>query len=70
MPEHPGVPPVSVRPAARALNRWDLLAVLLVVGLLVLLARASRELMQPLGDEEKFRYRSGDLQPPRRRLRP
>jgi NitT/TauT family transport system permease protein len=50
MPEHPGVPTVSVRPGARALNRWDLVAVLLVVGLLVFLARASRELMQPLGD--------------------
>jgi NitT/TauT family transport system permease protein len=50
MPEHPGVPTVAVRQGARALNRWDLLAVVLVVGLLVFLARASRELMQPLGD--------------------
>jgi hypothetical protein len=47
MPEHPVVPTVSVRKGARTLNRWDLLAALLVVGLLVFQAEASRELTQP-----------------------
>ena len=49
MPEHPvGVSTVSVRQRAGILNRWDLLAAVLVIGLLVFLAEASRELTQPL----------------------
>jgi NitT/TauT family transport system permease protein len=54
MPENPvgRVPTVSVRQGARTLNRWDLLAVLLVVGLLVFLAEASRGLTQPLASLE------------------
>ncbi len=39
---------ISVRPAVRVLNRWDLLAALLVLGGLVFLAEASRDLTQPL----------------------
>jgi NitT/TauT family transport system permease protein len=54
MPENPvgHVPTVSVRQGARTLNRWDLLAALLVVGLLVFLAEASRGLTQPLASLE------------------
>jgi len=44
------VPPISVQKGVRVLNRWDLLAALLVLGVLVFLAEASRELTQPLAD--------------------
>jgi NitT/TauT family transport system permease protein len=53
VPEHPvGVPTVSVRQGPRTPNRWDLLAALLVVGLLVFLAEASREVTLPLANLE------------------
>ncbi len=44
----PSVPPVSVGKGRLALTRWDALAVLLILGLLVFLAEASRGLLQPL----------------------
>jgi NitT/TauT family transport system permease protein len=40
--------PISVAKSARKLSLWDAVAVLLVLGALVLLAQASRELVQPL----------------------
>ena len=40
--------PISVGGWARLFSRWDLLAVLLVLGLLVFLAEASRHLFEPL----------------------
>ena len=46
------VPPISVQKGVRVLNRWDLLAALLVLGVLVFLAEASRELTQPLANLE------------------
>jgi NitT/TauT family transport system permease protein len=42
--------PISVEHWARALTRWDLLAVLLTAGLLVFLAETSSSLMQPLAE--------------------
>ena len=45
--------PVSVETWARALTRWDLLAVLLTVALLIFLAETSRGLMQPLADLQR-----------------
>jgi len=44
------VPPVSVQKGLGVLNRWDFLVVLLVLGLLVFLAEASRGLTQPLAN--------------------
>ncbi len=43
-----GLPPVSVRARRTLLSRWDLLAILLVVGILVFMAGASRNLGAPL----------------------
>ena len=40
--------PISVGGWARLFSRWDLLAVLLILGLLVFLAEASRHLFEPL----------------------
>jgi len=40
--------PISVGGWGRMFSRWDVLAVLLIVGLLVFLAEASRHLLQPL----------------------
>jgi NitT/TauT family transport system permease protein len=40
--------PISVGGWARVFSRWDVLAVLLILGLLVFLAEASRHLLQPL----------------------
>ncbi len=40
--------PISVAGWARLLSRWDVVAVLLVLGLLVFLAAASRHLFEPL----------------------
>jgi len=48
MLEQPEVRPVSAQKSLRDLSRWDLLAAILVVGLLVFLAQASRGLTQPL----------------------
>ncbi len=44
---HP-VPPISVAKSQRGLSLWDAVAVLLVLGVLVFLAQASRGLVQPL----------------------
>ena len=44
----PSVPPISVGKRRLALSRWDALAVLLILGLLVFLADTSRGLVQPL----------------------
>jgi len=45
--------PISVGGWARLFSRWDILAVLLVLGLLVFLAEASRHLLQPLAELQK-----------------
>ena len=42
--------PVSVEQWTRGLSRWDALAILLTLGLLVFLAEASRNLLQPLAE--------------------
>jgi NitT/TauT family transport system permease protein len=42
--------PISVEQARARLSRWDLIAGLLTLGLLVFLAEVSRGLMQPLAD--------------------
>ncbi len=42
--------PISVTERRLTLSRWDLLAVLLVLGVMVFLAEASRDLLQPLTD--------------------
>src|SRR5438067_4474400 len=42
--------PISVAKLTRVLSRWDLLAVLLVIGILVFFAEASRNLLQPLSE--------------------
>src|SRR5215510_2629394 len=41
-------PPISVQQWTRALSRWDVLAVLLVLGILIFFAEASRNLLQPM----------------------
>ncbi len=45
--------PISVGGWARLFSRWDLLAVLLVLGLLVFLGEASRHLFEPLVELEQ-----------------
>ena len=45
--------PISVGGWSRLFSRWDLLAVLLIVGLLVFLGEASRHLFEPLAELEK-----------------
>jgi NitT/TauT family transport system permease protein len=45
--------PISVGGWARLFSRWDLLAVLLVLGLLIFLGEASRHLFQPLVELER-----------------
>ncbi|HTT46804.1 MAG TPA: ABC transporter permease subunit [Pseudolabrys sp.] len=42
--------PISVEKSGRAFTRWDALAILLTLGLLVFLAGASRHLLQPLAE--------------------
>ena len=42
--------PISVEKSGRAFTRWDVLAILLTLGLLVFLAEASRHLLQPLSE--------------------
>jgi NitT/TauT family transport system permease protein len=44
------LPPISVAQWAGALSRWDVIAALLVLGLLVFLAEASRDLLAPLSE--------------------
>jgi len=45
--------PISVGGWARLFSRWDLLAVLLILGLLVFLAEASRHLFEPLAELQR-----------------
>jgi NitT/TauT family transport system permease protein len=45
--------PISVGGWARLFSRWDVLAVLLVLGLLVFLGEASRHLFEPLAELQK-----------------
>ena len=45
-----GTIPISVEQGERGLTRWDALAVLLTLGLLVFVAEASRHLLQPLAE--------------------
>jgi NitT/TauT family transport system permease protein len=45
--------PISVGSWTRLFNRWDILAVLLIVGLLVFLGEASRHLFQPLAELQR-----------------
>ena len=45
-----GTIPISVEQGPRWFTRWDMLAVLLVLGLLVFVGEASRHLLQPLTD--------------------
>src|ERR1700689_4854585 len=45
--------PSTVGDWARLFSRWDLLAVLLILGLLVFLGEASRNLFQPLADLQR-----------------
>ena len=45
-----GTIPISVEQAARGVTRWDALAVLLTLGLLVFFAESSRHLLAPLSE--------------------
>jgi NitT/TauT family transport system permease protein len=45
--------PISVGGWARLFTRWEVLAVLLIIGLLVFLGEASRHLFQPLADLQR-----------------
>ncbi len=45
-----GTIPISVEQGERGLTRWDALAVLLTLGLLVFVAEASRHLLEPLAE--------------------
>jgi NitT/TauT family transport system permease protein len=45
--------PISVGGWARLFTRWDVLAFLLILGLLVFLAEASRHLLEPLAELER-----------------
>jgi NitT/TauT family transport system permease protein len=45
--------PISVGSLARLFSRWDVLAMLLIVGLLVFLGEASKNLFQPLAELQK-----------------
>ena len=45
-----GSVPISVEQAARGVTRWDALAILLTLGLLVFFAEASSHLWQPLAE--------------------
>src|ERR1700741_273848 len=45
--------PSSVSDWSRLLSRWDILAVLLILGLLVFLGEASRHLFEPLADLQR-----------------
>src|SRR5436190_5011410 len=44
---------ISVQGWARLFTRWDALAILLTLGLLVFLAEASRNLLQPLSELQR-----------------
>src|ERR1700747_3318827 len=45
--------PISVGGWARLFTRWDIFAVLLILGLLVFLGEASRHLLEPLSDLQR-----------------
>src|SRR5262249_1822220 len=45
--------PISVQTWTRTLTRWDILAILLTLGVLVFLAEASRGLLQPLSELQR-----------------
>jgi NitT/TauT family transport system permease protein len=45
--------PISVGGLGRLFSRWDVLAVLLILGLLVFLGEASRNLLEPLAELQK-----------------
>ena len=45
--------PISVGGWTRLFSRWDLIAVLLILGLLVFLAEASRHMFEPLADLQR-----------------
>src|SRR5581483_8189249 len=45
--------PISAGGWVRLFSRWDVLAVLLIVGLLVFLGEASRHLFEPLAELQK-----------------
>src|SRR5277367_1587997 len=45
--------PISVSGWVRAFSRWDIVAVLLILGLLVFLGEASRHLFEPLSDLQR-----------------
>ncbi len=45
--------PISVGGWARLFSRWDVLAILLILGLLVFLAEASRHLFEPLAELQR-----------------
>ena len=45
-----GAVPISVEQEGRRFTRWDALAILLTLGLLVFVAEASRHLLQPLSE--------------------
>jgi NitT/TauT family transport system permease protein len=45
-----GTIPISVEQGARGFSRWDALAILLTLGVLIFIAEASRHLLQPLTD--------------------
>ncbi len=48
-----GIVPISVGGWTRLFSRWDVLAVLLILGLLVFLAEASRHLFAPLAELQR-----------------
>ncbi|HXX25532.1 MAG TPA: ABC transporter permease subunit [Pseudolabrys sp.] len=48
-----GTVPISIEQAGRAFTRWDALAILLTLGLLVFLGEASRHLLQPLAELQR-----------------
>ena len=45
-----GTIPISVEQSARGITRWDALAILLTLAILVFVAEASRHLLQPLSE--------------------
>ena len=45
--------PISIEQAGRGFTRWDAIAILLTLGILVFLAEASRHLLQPLSELQR-----------------
>jgi len=52
--------PISVAQWARRLSRWDVFAIIMVLGILVFLAEASRQLLEPLSE---LRFKPVSLKP-------